>query len=151
MNKLPAIILILAAMTAALASTAQEQNMRSLVGTVVSRDSGEPVGFALSLPDINQAIRHCNGRLFPFGIFKLLWYMRRIVGLRIITLGVKKEYRHTGLAAMLYFETFKRGTRKGHTWGESSWVLEDNKEMLGGLEKMKFWRDKTYRIYERAI
>ncbi|RKZ10086.1 hypothetical protein DRQ32_07550 [bacterium] len=47
MNKLPAIILILAAMTAALVSTAQEQNTRSLVGTVVSRDSGEPVGFAL--------------------------------------------------------------------------------------------------------
>jgi GNAT superfamily N-acetyltransferase len=119
----------------------------ALIGEI----DGEPVGFALSLPDINQAIRHCNGRLFPFGVFKLLWYMRRIVGIRIITLGIKNEYRHTGLAAMLYFETFKRGTGKGHSWGESSWVLEDNKEMLGGLEKMKFWRDKTYRIYEKAI
>ena len=119
----------------------------ALIGEI----DGEPVGFALSLPDINQAIRHCNGRLLPFGVFKLLWYMRRIVGLRIITLGIKKEYRHTGLAAMLYFETFKRGTGKGHFWGESSWVLEDNTEMLGGLEKMKFWRDKTYRIYEKAI
>ncbi len=119
----------------------------ALIGEV----NGEPVGFALTLPDINEAIRHCNGRLFPFGVFKLLWYMRRIVGIRIITLGIKEKYRHTGLAAMFYFETFKRATRKGHFVGESSWVLEDNKDMLGGLEKMRFWRDKTYRIYEKSI
>jgi GNAT superfamily N-acetyltransferase len=112
---------------------------------------GQPAGFALSLPDINQAIRHCDGRLFPFGLFKLLWYMRRIDGIRIITLGIKEEYRRTGLASLFYLETFKRGTRKGHSWGESSWVLEDNRDMLGGLEKMRFWPYKTYRVYDKPL
>jgi GNAT superfamily N-acetyltransferase len=112
---------------------------------------GEPVGFALALPDVNQAIRHVNGRLFPFGVFKLLWHMRRISGIRIITLGLKPEYRKSGLALLLYFEVFKRGTGKGHMWGESSWVLEDNQPMLSGLEKMRFWRYKTYRLYEKVL
>ena len=48
-------------------------------------------------------------------------------------------------------EVFKRGTGKGHMWGESSWILEDNVPMLGGLEKMRFWRYKTYRLYEKVI
>ncbi len=112
---------------------------------------GEPVGFALALPDVNQAIRHLNGRLFPFGILKLLWHMRRINGIRIITLGLKPEYRKSGLASLFYFEIFKRATGKGHTWGESSWVLEDNHPMLSGLEKMRFWRYKTYRLYEKVL
>jgi len=118
---------------------------------LIGEHEGVPVGFALALPDINQAIRHLNGRLFPFGILKLLWHMRRINGIRIITLGLKPEYRKSGLATLLYFEVFKRGTGKGHMWGESSWVLEDNMPILGGLEKMRFWRYKTYRLYEKVI
>jgi len=118
---------------------------------LIGEHDGEPVGFALALPDVNQAIRHVNGRLFPFGIFKLLWHMRRINGIRIITLGLKPEHRKSGLASLLYFEVFKRARAQGHTWGESSWVLEDNHPMLSGLEKMRFWLYKTYRVYEKAV
>jgi GNAT superfamily N-acetyltransferase len=118
---------------------------------LIGEHDGEPVGFALALPDVNQAIRHLDGRLFPFGVPKLLWHMRRINGIRIITLGLKAEYRKSGLASLFYFEVFKRATGKGHTWGESSWILEDNQPMLSGLEKMRFWRYKTYRLYERAL
>jgi hypothetical protein len=45
----------------------------ALIGEI----NGEPIGFALALPDVNQAIRHLNGRLFPFGSAKLLWHMKR--------------------------------------------------------------------------
>jgi GNAT superfamily N-acetyltransferase len=118
---------------------------------LIGEMNGEPIGFALALPDVNQAIRHLNGRLFPFGIAKLLWHMRRIDGVRIITLGLKEEYRQTGLASLFYREVFMRAMRGGHTWGESSWILEDNMQMLGGAEKMKFVLYKTYRLYEKAL
>jgi GNAT superfamily N-acetyltransferase len=119
----------------------------ALIGEI----NGEPAGFALALPDVNQAIRRVNGRLFPFGLFKFLWYKRRVKGIRIITLGLKEEFRRTGLAPLFYFEIFKRGTRKGHTLGESSWVLEDNHIVRGAAEKMGFRLYKTYRLYERAL
>jgi hypothetical protein len=77
--------------------------------------------------------------------------MRRIDGVRIITLGLKEEYRQTGLASLFYREVFMRAMRGGHTWGESSWILEDNMQMLGGAEKMKFVLYKTYRLYEKAL
>lgn len=137
---------------------AEVQHMAEQLKPVVDPDlaligeaEGEPVGFALSLPDINQAIRRANGRLLPFGIIKLLWHLRRINGIRIITLGVKEAYRGSPLAPMFYFETFKRGSAKGHRKAESSWILEDNEPMLKGVEKMGFRRYKTYRLYERGI
>lgn len=113
--------------------------------------NGEPAGFALVLPDIYQAIRHANGRLLPFGLFKILWHMRRINGIRIITLGLKEEFRRSGLAAKLYLEIFKRGSAKGHTHAESSWILEDNHLMVSGVERMGFTHYKTYRLYERGV
>jgi GNAT superfamily N-acetyltransferase len=119
----------------------------ALIGEV----RGEPVGFALALPDVNQAIRHAGGRLLPFGLFKLLWHMRRINGIRVITLGVKEKYRGSPLAPLFYKEIFQRGTANGHGRAESSWILEDNVPMVAGVEKMGFHRSKTYRIYERAL
>lgn len=119
----------------------------ALIGEV----DGEAAGFALALPDINQALRHLDGRLFPLGIFKLLWYMRRIRRIRIVTLGLKPEYRRTGLDALFYLEIFQRGSRKGYRRAESSWILEENRLMWRALEKMGFHRSKTYRLYERRL
>ncbi len=119
----------------------------ALIGEI----NGEPAGFALALPNVNQAIRHLNGRLFPFGLFKFLWYRRRVKGIRVITLGLKEEYRRTGLAPLFYMEIFKRAMSKGHTFGESSWILEDNQIMRGAADKMGFRPYKTYRLYERAL
>lgn len=112
---------------------------------------GEPAGFALALPDVNQALRRLNGRLLPFGIFKLLWYMRRIDRMRIVTLGLKEEYRRTGLDALMYLELFRRGRRHGIDVAESSWILEDNQMMVRAVEKMGFERYKTYRMYEKRL
>ncbi|MCH7679773.1 hypothetical protein IID10_10480, partial [candidate division KSB1 bacterium] len=38
----------------------------------IAEVDGEPAGFSLALPDYNQILKEINGRLFPFGIFKLL-------------------------------------------------------------------------------
>ncbi|UCC75238.1 MAG: N-acetyltransferase [Gemmatimonadota bacterium] len=119
----------------------------ALIGEV----DGEPVGFLLALPDVNQAIRHANGRLFPFGLFKLLWHMRRVSGVRVITLGIVEAHRGGPLAPMFYLEIHKRGTSKGHRVGESSWVLEDNQALRMGVEKMGYEPYKTYRLYEKPI
>src|SRR5665811_2362226 len=54
-----------------------------LIGEVGDR----VVGFALALPDINQALKPARGRLFPTGLLKILYYQRLIKNLRVLTLG----------------------------------------------------------------
>ncbi|MBI4520454.1 MAG: N-acetyltransferase [Gemmatimonadetes bacterium] len=119
--------------------------------TLLAEVAGEVVGFSLTLPDLNQALKHINGRLFPLGLFRLLWESRRIRSVRIITLGLKPGYRRLGIDAALYLRTWVVGTAKGYVSGEASWVLEDNWEMRRALEKMGFRVRKTYRIYERPL
>lgn len=117
----------------------------------IAEVDGEPVGFALALPDFNQALKHVNGRLFPFGIFKLLWYRRKIDTLRVLTLGLKPGYRQKGIDAMLYLHIFREGVAAGFKQAECSWILEDNWDMRRGLERMGARVYKTYRIYEKTL
>lgn len=111
----------------------------------------EIIGFSLALPDINEVLKKVNGRLFPLGLFRLLWDIKiakKISGARILVLGVLKGYRHLGVDSLLYLETFKEGLRKGYTRGEASWILEDNVQMLRPIEAIGARHYKTYRIYD---
>lgn len=111
----------------------------------------EPVAFALALPDLNVALKHAGGRLFPFGALAIWWHSRRIRRARILTLGIKAEHRGTGIDALLYLELFSRGLRAGYTGGEMSWVLEDNESMRRPIERIGGIVYKKYRVYERAV
>lgn len=112
---------------------------------------GKPAGFTLSLPDFNQVLKHLNGRLFPFGIFKLLYYKRKIDLLRTIIMGVKPEYQKKGIDSVFYLETIKNGNKNNYKGSEISWVLEDNHVMRQTAEKLGAKIYKTYRIYQKAI
>ncbi|HEX6135289.1 MAG TPA: hypothetical protein VFZ24_15070 [Longimicrobiales bacterium] len=112
---------------------------------------GAPVGFALGLPDFNVALKHANGRLFPFGIVKVLWYRRKIAHARTITLGLKPGYRGRGLDGLLIAHLFLEAKKIGIWKSECSWILEDNWDMRRGLERIGAVPDKTYRLYEKPL
>lgn len=119
---------------------------------LIAEVGGEPVGFSIALPDLNQAFRHLpNGRLLPFGLFKFLWYQRKVHRLRYITLGLKPGYRNLGLDAAFYLRTWQVGVEKGYDQCEASWILEDNLDMVRPMEKIGGRIYKTYRIFEREL
>ena len=109
------------------------------------------VGFALVMPDYNEIFKSMNGKLFPFGIIKLLTQKKKIKKSRIITLGIIPEYQKKGLDAAFYWEIVNRAYNLGIYFGEASWVLEDNDMMNRGLEALNAEVYKKYRIYETDI
>jgi GNAT superfamily N-acetyltransferase len=117
----------------------------------IAEVDGVPAGFALGLPDYNMALRHLNGRLFPFGFLKLLWHRRRIDTARIITLGLRPGYRNRGLDAAMITHIYIEGNKAGMWRSECSWILEDNWDMRRGLERLGAVADRTYRLYEKAL
>lgn len=112
---------------------------------------GAPVAFAIALPDLNQALRHANGRLFPFGAIAIWWAMRSIDSVRVLTLGIREGFRASGIDTLLYDELFSRARKLGYARGELSWVLEDNLAMRTPLERAGARVTKVYRVYERPI
>jgi GNAT superfamily N-acetyltransferase len=115
-----------------------------LIGEAGSR----VVGFALALPDVNQALKPARGSLFPTGLLKILYYQRLIKEVRVLALGVVEEYRTSGLAAGFYAMLVQNARKLGYGDCEMSWILEDNVLMNRSLEAMGAKRYKTYRIYE---
>lgn len=120
----------------------------------IAEVDGEPAGFSLALPDLNLVLKRLNGRLFPFGFVKLLWYTRihRIIDrARILTTGVVPEYQKRGIDNVFYIRTIRDGIKRGYRWGELSWVLEDNFLMNRALKILGGRVYKKYRIYEMGI
>jgi len=115
------------------------------------KDTGEAVGMAITVPDVNQVLKHMHGRLLPLGWLKYLRKSRYIDRVRVGFLGVKPEYQHTGVAAQLYAEHFDMAEVRPQTWGEMGWILETNKAMNRGMEAMGGEIVKKYRMYEREL
>lgn len=115
---------------------------------------GEAVGFALSMPDYNKALRVMRGRLLPFGIIKVLSIKRnpaRAGIARVITLGVKKAHRHKGVDALLTVHSVQAGHDLGIWKADFGWVLESNKEAIQLFEHLGGRVYRRYRIYEKRI
>jgi GNAT superfamily N-acetyltransferase len=115
-----------------------------LIGEV----AGRVVGFALALPDVNQALKPAGGKLFPTGLLKILYYQRLVKSVRVLALGVVEEYRAAGLGAAFYATLVQNARKLGFGDCEMSWVLEDNVMMNRSIEVMGAKRYKNYRIYE---
>lgn len=72
---------------------------------------GQTVGFCVAIPDINRALIHLNGRLFPFGWLKLKVHIRRIDVVTFKLMGVLERYRRRCIDALLYLQAVKAFTK----------------------------------------
>ena len=114
-------------------------------------DTGEVVGMAITVPDVNQVLAKMNGKLLPLGWWRFLRKGKAIDRVRVGFLGVKPEYQHTGVAAKLYVEHFNAAAVRPQDGGEMGWILETNTAMNRGMEAMGGRIVKRYRVYEREL
>jgi len=117
---------------------------------------GKPVGFSITLPDLNEAIRPLNGRLttfgLPIGLLRLVFRIRRIKTARMMVLVILESYRRRGVAELLILHTLDYGKNVLHyTGAELSWTLEDNVLISRTVEAVGARCYKRYRIYEKSL
>ncbi len=116
-----------------------------------AESGGKPVGFALTLPDYNQALRfNRSGRLLT-GLFCLIFLRKKIRRVRILVLGVLPDRLRSGAGSLLMYETGRRANAMGYPIGEAGWILEDNVMMNRAAAFMNGTRTKIYRVYEKPL
>jgi GNAT superfamily N-acetyltransferase len=118
---------------------------------LVAECDEQVVGAALTLPDVNKVLARLNGRLLPLGWLKFLLAKRSIDEIRVLALGVKREYRHTGTAAAFYAEHWRECLRRNIVRAETGWILETNEPMNRAMQALGGDIVKRYRIYERPL
>jgi len=116
----------------------------------------EPVAICLSLPDVNEALRVCNGRLtrwgLPVGLVKFLLARRRVRTCRLFALGIVQTFRRRGILELMILKTLENAkNRLGYSTAELGWTLEDNRAINGAIEAVGGVRYKTYRIYQKNL
>ncbi len=133
----------------------QAKNLKQVLDerwAYMAEKDGKVIGAALTLPDINQVMAKLNGRLLPFGWARFLLGKRKVDQCRVFALGVKHDYRHTGVAAGLYLKHLQEAAVPGGiVGGEMGWILETNKPMNRAMEGMGGEVVKRYRLYERGL
>ncbi len=112
----------------------------------------EPAGFLLAIPDVNPALAVLNGSMAnPIRLLRAMMIGRRREGLRLITMGVKEEYRLRGIEGVMFHEGLAAALERGYKWCEYSWILEDNELAKRTVRLMDAELTKTYRIYSKPL
>ena len=114
----------------------------------IAEVDGKPAGFSVAVPNYNFVLKKMKGHVNPWTIAKAFYYKNKISAVRVITMGVIKEYQKKGIESVMIYNTFKNGLSKGINQAELSWVLEDNVEMNNLAKKINSEIYKKYRLYE---
>lgn len=126
--------------------------------TYIAEVDGVPQAMMVTLPNINEIISDLDGKLFPFGIFKLLWRLKikpSFKTVRVPLMGVRKEYQNSRLSGIMSFGLFeycrRSATKIGCEEAELSWVLEENTRLSKLLETVGCVKYKTYRLFHKEL
>lgn len=108
------------------------------------------VGYNVTLPNINWALRRARGRWDWWRLPQLLYWMKRIPEGRLIAVGVDPDIRAKGMAALLTKAMLDQ-SQMFERW-EFGWIAEDNLLSMAALSRaVPMRRYKTYQVYEREL
>jgi hypothetical protein len=123
----------------------------------IAEVDGVPAAFMVAVPNVNEAIKDLNGKLFPLGWLKLLWRLKVAYpkSARVAMMGVRQRYQNSRLAAALAVMVVEAArppaVKRGVLSAEMSWILEDNMGMRSILDALGGVIYKRYRIYGKEL
>ncbi len=112
---------------------------------------GEPVGFFIQIPEINQIFKHVNGKMDLIGKLKFLWYKtffppKKMLGL---VFGVVPEHQGKGVegAIVLSYDQMSGKASFPYKTIEMNWIGDFNPKMMRVCEQLISKIYKTHHTY----
>ncbi len=124
---------------------------------VFAEIDGEPVCFALLLPDVNELARGLNGKLLPLGWAKLLYRLKAapVRRGRVPLFGLSKKVQKSRIGSLVAFVVLDRlaadHEARGMQEAELSWILDTNTAMRRLIDHFGADAYKTYRIWRKEL
>lgn len=116
--------------------------------------NGRPIGFYVSVIDINQIFRHVNGRLNWLGIAKFLFYktFAKVDRIRGEVFGVTPDFQEKGVETALIIHLYDSMQKYPHiNKSELAWIGDFNPKMHGLFHKLGATTTKIHRTYRLQI
>ncbi len=118
---------------------------------------GAPAGFILAIPDLNEVLHLAQprpGKPDALTLARILWrwhVSRSFTWARIPLMGVRAEYRHRGVDAVLYAHLMRTLVSSGYQQVDFGWVLACNHDMMSSAHSFGARPYKVHRFYERSL
>ena len=110
-----------------------------------------PVGFAIVLPDVNQALGKINGSLLPWGWLKVARALPRICSFRFVLLGVQPEYIGQNISLALIDRALETASQLGIESAELSLVHQQNAKVQRVIDAFGAQSHKVFRLFQKAL
>ena len=123
----------------------------------IAEVDGVPAAFMVAVPNVNEAIKDLDGKLFPLGWLKLLWRLKVAYpkSVRVALMGVRQRDQNSRLGAALAVMAVEAArppaVKRGVLSAEMSWILDDNMGMRSIIESLGGEVYKRYRIYSKEL
>lgn len=116
--------------------------------------NNKPISFFILYPDINQILKHFNGKLTPWNMVRLLYYnmTHEITRMRAVVGGVHPAYQNSGIESAIFYKLYEAFRKK--PWFkelELSWVGDYNPKMMAIYEALGSKRGKMHITYRYLI
>ena len=118
---------------------------------LVAEHHGEPVGFAICMPDVYQLLRPMRGRLSIRGLLRFQQGRDRLRQACLLTIGVRPEHRRGGVIRLLLHQLVHTLQRLGYTSLTGTWVGDDNEASLAQTRALGMVRKHRLAIYEGRV
>lgn len=116
----------------------------------------EPIGFAMAVPDFNEAIKLANPRPGVPDLWTMVqvgWHWkvaRNIQGLRFFLYGVLEEYQGTGISLVFIKALLEGILPTRYQYIDNGWVLKQN-PLVSMTKKLGGQVYKTHRYFEKRL
>lgn len=107
----------------------------------------KPVAFFIIFPDLNQILRHFNGRLTLWNKIRFIYYKltHEMTRARALVAGVHPAYQNSGIESAIFLELFRVFRKKRfYRELELSWVGDFNPKMISIYEALGAHKAKTH-------
>ncbi len=107
----------------------------------------KPVGFCFCVPTLSKAVKKSGGRLFPFGLFRILKALKKNDTLEALLIGILPEYQGKGASVLMFKHIHENCIRRGVTRLLGNPQLETNykvQSMWSGYDTGFYQRRRSY-------
>jgi hypothetical protein len=114
----------------------------------------KPIAFFILFPDLNQILKHLNGKLHPLNLLRFFYFKltHKMTRMRGVSGGVHPSYQNSGVESAIFlnlYEVFKR--KPWFKELELSWVGDFNPKMIAIYEALGAQKAKTHVTYRFLI
>jgi hypothetical protein len=126
--------------------------LRKELVKVAVNEQDQIIGFLIAMPSLSEAFQRANGRLLPFGFYRL-WRALKTTNKTVdfLLVGVKRAYRGRGVDLLLADAMHKSIKALGFEEGETNLELETNTRIQAECAPFDRVQHRRRRVYKKAI